>query len=146
MAFLTKNSTATRGTSSFASRRRGTAEAEGRQGGDRRSRRYRCGRDPALTGAGAGHLTIIDDDRVELSNLQRQPLYAASQVGERKSDLAARFIGKRNPHVECRTVSDRIEIDNAEAILSDHDLIIDGTDNFATRLLVNDAAVRLEFR
>jgi molybdopterin/thiamine biosynthesis adenylyltransferase len=98
---------------------------------------------PALTGAGAGHLTIIDDDRVELSNLQRQPLYAASQVGERKSDLAARFIGKRNPHVECRTVSDRIEIDNAEAILSDHDLIIDGTDNFATRLLVNDAAVRL---
>jgi len=98
---------------------------------------------PALTGAGVGHLTIIDDDRVELSNLQRQPLYAASQVGERKADLAARFIGKRNPHVECRTVSDRIEIDNAEAILSDHDLIIDGTDNFATRLLVNDAAVRL---
>jgi len=98
---------------------------------------------PALTGAGVGYLTIIDDDRVELSNLQRQPLYAASQVGERKSDLAARFIGKRNPHVECRTVADRIEIDNAEAILSDHDLIIDGTDNFATRLLVSDAAVRL---
>ena len=98
---------------------------------------------PALTGAGVGHLTIIDDDRVELSNLQRQPLYAASQVGERKADLAARFIGKRNPHLECRTVADRIEIDNAEAILSDHDLIIDGTDNFATRLLVSDAAVRL---
>jgi len=98
---------------------------------------------PALTGAGIGHLTIIDDDRVELSNLQRQPLYAANQVGERKVDLAARFVGKRNPHVECRTVPDRIEGDNADAILSGHDLIIDGTDNFATRLVVSDAAVRL---
>ena len=98
---------------------------------------------PALVGAGVGHLTIIDDDRVELSNLQRQPLYADNQIGERKVDLAARFIGKRNPHVECRTVADRIESDNAGAILSDHDLIIDGTDNFATRLVVSDAAVRL---
>ena len=98
---------------------------------------------PALTGAGVGHLTIIDDDRVELSNLQRQPLYAANQVGERKADLAARFVGKRNPHVECRTVADRIEGDNAEAILDGHDVILDGTDNFATRLMVSDAAVRL---
>jgi adenylyltransferase/sulfurtransferase len=98
---------------------------------------------PALTGAGVGHLTIIDDDRVELSNLQRQPLYAANQVGERKADLAARFVGKRNPHVECRTVADRIEGENAEAILDGHDLILDGTDNFATRLMVSDAAVRL---
>jgi molybdopterin/thiamine biosynthesis adenylyltransferase len=98
---------------------------------------------PALTGAGVGHLTIIDDDRVELSNLHRQPLYAANQVGERKAGLAARFVGKRNPHVECRTVADRIEGDNAEAILDGHDLILDGTDNFATRLTVSDAAMRL---
>jgi adenylyltransferase/sulfurtransferase len=98
---------------------------------------------PALTGAGVGQLTIIDDDRVELSNLQRQPLYASNQIGERKVDLAARFIGKRNPNVECRTIADRIETGNAEAILSGHDLIIDGTDNFMTRLTVSDAAVRL---
>jgi adenylyltransferase/sulfurtransferase len=98
---------------------------------------------PALIGAGVGHLTIIDDDRVELSNLQRQPLYTSDQVGERKVDLAARFIGKRNPHVEVRTVADRIEADNAAAILSGHDLILDGTDNFATRLVVSDAAVEL---
>jgi molybdopterin-synthase adenylyltransferase len=98
---------------------------------------------PALIGAGIGHLTIIDDDRVELSNLQRQPLYTSNQVGERKVQLAARFVGKRNPHVECRTVADRIDGDNADAILSDHDLILDGTDNFATRLVVSDAAVRL---
>jgi Dinucleotide-utilizing enzymes involved in molybdopterin and thiamine biosynthesis family 2 len=99
---------------------------------------------PALIGSGVGQLTIIDDDRVELSNLQRQPIYGSDQVGERKVDLAARFIGKRNPHVECRTVADRIEADNADAILSGHDLILDGTDNFATRLVVSDAAVRLE--
>jgi adenylyltransferase/sulfurtransferase len=99
---------------------------------------------PALVGAGVGHLTIIDDDRVELSNLQRQPLYAENQIGERKVDLAARFIGKRNPQIEVRTVPDRIEADNADAILSGHDLILDGTDNFATRLLVSDAAVRLD--
>jgi adenylyltransferase/sulfurtransferase len=98
---------------------------------------------PALVGVGVGHLTIIDDDRVELSNLQRQPLYVSDQIGERKVDLAARYVGKRNPHVECRTVADRVESDNAEAILSGHDLIIDGTDNFATRLTVSDAAVRL---
>lgn len=98
---------------------------------------------PALTGAGVGHLTIIDDDRVELSNLQRQPLYTSDQLGQRKVDLAARYIGKRNPHVECRTVADRIESDNVDAILSGHEFILDGTDNFATRLLVSDAAVRL---
>src|SRR5262245_2849797 len=98
---------------------------------------------PALTGAGIGHLTLIDDDRVELSNLQRQPLYTSDQAGQRKVDLAARYIGKRNPHVECQTVADRVEADNAEAILSGHDLIIDGTDNFATRLVVSDAAVEL---
>jgi adenylyltransferase/sulfurtransferase len=97
----------------------------------------------ALTGAGVGHLIIIDDDRVELSNLQRQPLYTSDQIGQRKIDLAARFIGKRNPHVECRTVADRIEGENTDAILTGHDLIIDGTDNFATRLVVSDAAVRL---
>ena len=98
----------------------------------------------ALIGAGVGHLTIIDDDRVELSNLQRQPLYTSDQIGQRKVDLAARFVGKRNSNVEVRTVADRIEADNADAILSGHDLIIDGTDNFATRLEVSDAAVRLE--
>ena len=98
---------------------------------------------PALAGAGVGHLTVIDDDRVELSNLQRQPLYSADQVGQRKAHLAARFVGKRNPHIEVRTVADRIDGDNAGAILSGHDLIVDGTDNFATRLAVSDAAVRL---
>ena len=99
---------------------------------------------PALTGAGVGHLTIIDDDKVDLTNLHRQPLYVTDQVGQRKAHLAARYIGKRNPHVESHTVADRIDSDNAEAILAGHDLIMDGTDNFATRLVVSDASVRLD--
>jgi adenylyltransferase/sulfurtransferase len=98
---------------------------------------------PALTGAGVGHLTIIDDDQVELSNLQRQPLFSTSDVGGPKADLAAEFVSNRNPHVETATVGKRIDADNAEAILASHQLIIDGTDNFATRLVVSDAAVRL---
>jgi adenylyltransferase/sulfurtransferase len=98
---------------------------------------------PALVGAGIGHLTIIDDDRVELSNLQRQPIYGSDQIGERKADLAARFAGKRNPHVKVRAIVDRIDVDNADPILSGHDLVFDGTDNFATRLIVSDASFRL---
>ena len=98
---------------------------------------------PALVGAGIGHLTIVDDDRVELSNLQRQPIYGSDQIGERKADLAARFAGKRNPHVKVRAIVDRIDVDNADAILSGHDIVVDGTDNFATRLIVSDASFRL---
>ena len=98
---------------------------------------------PALAGAGVGQLTIIDDDRVDLSNLQRQPQFATTEVGQPKAGLAARFVQSRNPHVQVGTVVERIGTGNAEAILAGHDLIIDGTDNFATRLVVNDAAVKL---
>lgn len=98
---------------------------------------------PALVGAGIGCITVIDNDEVELSNLQRQPLYATREVGQAKAELAERFIRSRNPNVEVRTLCDRIESANADQLLSGHDLILDGTDNFATRLAVSDAAVRL---
>lgn len=98
---------------------------------------------PALAGAGVGHLTIIDDDKVELSNLQRQPLYVTNNLDQPKATLAADFIKARNPDVQVQTISDRIETGNAELILGGHDLILDGTDNFMTRLCVSDAAVRL---
>ncbi|MBA3666476.1 MAG: HesA/MoeB/ThiF family protein [Sphingomonas sp.] len=99
---------------------------------------------PALAGAGVGHLTIIDGDIVELSNLQRQPLYRTADIGNSKADLAAAFIAERNPHVTVRAIGQRIDAANAEMHLAGHDLIIDGTDNFATRLTVSDAAVRLD--
>jgi adenylyltransferase/sulfurtransferase len=98
---------------------------------------------PALTGAGVGQLTIIDDDQVDLSNLQRQPLYVSEDVGLPKAALAARYVEERNPHVAVRAIAERIEAATVDRLLADHDLIIDGTDNFATRLLVSDAAVRL---
>lgn len=98
---------------------------------------------PALAGAGIGSLTIIDGDRVELSNLQRQPIYTSSQVGMGKALLASHWVMSRNPHVAVRAVQERIEENNAADMLSGHDLVIDGTDNFATRLLVSDTCVAL---
>ena len=98
---------------------------------------------PALAGAGVGRLTIIDDDRVELSNLQRQPQFTGLELGQSKAPLAARFVQDRNPNIGVATVETRLDASNASAILDGHDLIIDGTDNFATRLLVGDTAVGL---
>ena len=98
---------------------------------------------PALAGAGVGQLTIIDGDTVDLSNLQRQPLYTSAEVGEGKAKLAAAFVAQRNPFIAVRAVAERIDAANAESLLVGHDLIVDGTDNFATRLMVSDAAVKL---
>ena len=98
---------------------------------------------PALAGAGIGHLTIIDGDRVDLSNLQRQPLYGTAQVGMDKARLAAQFVMARNPHVGLYAIGDRIDSANAADLLAGYDLVIDGTDNFATRLLISDTCVAL---
>jgi adenylyltransferase/sulfurtransferase len=98
---------------------------------------------PALAGAGVGRLTIIDGDMVDLSNLQRQPLYRTSDIGQPKAALAAAFLADRNPHVAITAIAQRVTPANAEALLAGHDLILDGTDNFATRLLVSDTATRL---
>lgn len=98
---------------------------------------------PALAGAGVGRLTIIDGDTVDLSNLQRQPLYTSADGGAGKAQLAAAFVTARNPFVTVRPIAERVEAGNAQTLLADHDLIIDGTDNFATRLLVSDTAVAL---
>lgn len=98
---------------------------------------------PALVGAGIGHLTLIDDDTVDLSNLQRQPLYRTEDVGKAKTDLAKAWAESRNPHIDIETKAGRLTEENAHALMSGHDLILDGTDNFATRLLVADTAVKL---
>ena len=98
---------------------------------------------PALAGAGIGQLTIIDGDTVDLSNLQRQPLYRTDDIGLPKAELAAAFVADRNPRIAVTTIAERITPANAAALLAGHDLILDGTDNFATRLLVSDTATRL---
>jgi len=98
---------------------------------------------PALAGAGIGRLTIIDDDVVEVANLHRQPLFDESDAGRAKAGLAADFARGLNHFVEALAVRERIGADNAPALLSGHDLVVDGCDNFATRLAVSDACVAL---
>ncbi len=99
---------------------------------------------PALAAAGIGRLTIIDDDVIELSNLHRQLIYREDQVGEAKAETAARFSRALNSHVEVIAVDRRITDDNAQDLLAGHDMVLDGSDNFATRLTVNQACVEQE--
>jgi adenylyltransferase/sulfurtransferase len=99
---------------------------------------------PALAGAGIGRLTIIDDDVIELSNLHRQLIYREDQVGAGKAAAAAGFSRNLNPYVEVNPVNRRIIDDNSQDLLADHDMVLDGSDNFATRLTVNQACVALE--
>ena len=96
---------------------------------------------PALAGAGVGALTIIDDDVIELANLHRQPLFRERDAGHAKAELAAQFVHRLNRHVKAMPVQARIDGVSAPHLLSGHDLVIDGSDNFATRLAVSDACV-----
>ena len=99
---------------------------------------------PALAAAGVGKLTIIDNDMVDRSNLQRQPIFRDDQVGGEKAKLAAAFAVAINPHVEAMACERRIDSGNAQELLSGHSLVLDGSDNFATRLAVSDACVGLD--
>lgn len=94
-----------------------------------------------LAGAGVGRLVVIDDDRVDLSNLQRQILFGTGDVGLPKAEQAAAAIRRYNPHVAVKTVVARITAQNAATLLSGADVVVDGCDNFATRLSVADAAL-----
>jgi adenylyltransferase/sulfurtransferase len=96
-----------------------------------------------LAAAGVGKLTIVDDDVVERSNLQRQIVHTDADVGEPKAESARRYVEALNPDVEVTTRRTRLDVDNARDLLSGHDVIVDCTDNFRTRYIVNDAA-RLE--
>jgi adenylyltransferase/sulfurtransferase len=98
---------------------------------------------PALAGAGVGQLTIVDSDVVELANLHRQPLFEESHAGRPKAVLAADFVGRLNHLVEVSPKQERIDAENARELLAGHDLVIDGSDNFSTRLAVSDTCVAL---
>lgn len=94
-----------------------------------------------LAAAGLGRLTLIDDDSVDLSNLQRQTLFGTADQGRSKVEAAAEAVARLNPDV--RVIVHRVRIDaaNAPALLAGVDVVLDGTDNFATRLAVADAAL-----
>ena len=92
-----------------------------------------------LAAAGVGAIGIIDDDRVSLDNLQRQIVHDTTSVGKLKTKSAATTIERLNPHVETRLYSTRLVPENAWRSSRDYDIVADGSDNFATRYLVNDA-------
>lgn len=96
-----------------------------------------------LAAAGVGTLTIIDADTVELTNLQRQIIHTTPGIGERKVDSAARALANLNPRTRVIPIATRLTAENAREYLAECDLIIDGTDNFPTRYLINDACVLL---
>ena len=91
-----------------------------------------------LAAAGVGTISVVDDDVVSLSNLQRQVLYGAAQIGEAKVDAAASAVGRLNPDVDFRAIRQRITAETSFETLNGVDAVIDGSDNFATRLIVND--------
>ena len=92
-----------------------------------------------LAAAGVGTLGIADDDVVELSNLQRQVIHGDDDVGQPKVDSAGEFVATLNPDIGVEKHETRVTEDNIEALITDYDFVVDGTDNFGTRYLVNDA-------
>lgn len=94
-----------------------------------------------LAAAGIGSLVLIDDDTVDLSNLQRQTIYREDQVGHRKAELGEVWVRELDSGLDVRWICERITADNAGALLAGADLVLDGCDNFATRLAVSDACV-----
>ena len=94
-----------------------------------------------LTAAGVGRIGITDDDHVEISNLQRQVLFSHDDEGENKAQVAAVKLAKINPLVTIEPYAQRLTRENCESLFKTYDLIVDGTDNFSSRYLINDACV-----
>jgi adenylyltransferase/sulfurtransferase len=96
-----------------------------------------------LAAAGVGKIGVVDFDTIDASNLQRQVLYGTADVGRNKVAVATQRLRELNPEVDIVAYNTRLTSDNALAVLRDYDVVIDGTDNFPTRYLVNDACVLL---
>ncbi|HEY2463296.1 MAG TPA: ThiF family adenylyltransferase [Steroidobacteraceae bacterium] len=94
-----------------------------------------------LAGAGVGLLGLIDPDLLDASNLHRQPIYALADTGKPKADLARAAIAAINPAVQVETHAVRFNADNALELIRRHDIVVDCSDNFRTKYLINDAAV-----
>jgi molybdopterin/thiamine biosynthesis adenylyltransferase len=101
-----------------------------------------CASATYLTAAGVGHISIVDFDTVELSNLNRQILYWEDEIGEKKVVVAQRKLSKLNPTVEINPIFAKITNENVLSIIDKSQVVIDGLDNSATRLVVNSACVK----
>jgi adenylyltransferase/sulfurtransferase len=94
-----------------------------------------------LAAAGIGHLGIVDFDTVDLSNLQRQIIHSTERIGMLKTESAKKTIAALNPDVNVTTYNERVNSQNIRELFEGYDYIVDGSDNFATRFLINDACV-----
>ncbi|TKT88635.1 molybdopterin-synthase adenylyltransferase MoeB [Dyadobacter frigoris] len=96
-----------------------------------------------LTAAGVGTICVVDDDTVDVTNLHRQILYSADDIGKSKAETAVKKLSAMNPFINLIAIPVRLDELNASEIISNYDLVIDGSDNFATRYLANDVCVAL---
>lgn len=96
-----------------------------------------------LAAAGVGKIRILDSDIIDTTNLQRQILFKHSEIGSSKSETAKQRIQELNPFIEIESFPVRINEENAENLLKDNDLILEGSDNFETKFLINDLACKL---
>ncbi|MFB6211904.1 MAG: molybdopterin-synthase adenylyltransferase MoeB [Halobacteriales archaeon] len=92
-----------------------------------------------LAAAGVGTLGIVDDDTVERSNLQRQIIHADADVGRKKVESAREYVADLNPDITVRAIDERVTVETVDRLIEGYDFVIDGTDNFQTRFLINDA-------
>lgn len=96
-----------------------------------------------LTGAGVGCIGLVDDDVVSISNLQRQVLYSEKELGKPKAICAAERLSALNSEITIRTYPIRLTEENAQEIISQYDIVVDGCDNFSTRYLINDICAEM---
>jgi adenylyltransferase/sulfurtransferase len=94
-----------------------------------------------LAAAGVGRITVCDFDVVDASNLQRQVIFATSDLGRPKAEAAAERLSALNPAITVRPIGDRVSTHNAQQLVDGHDVVVDGSDNFGTRYLLSDACV-----
>ena len=97
-----------------------------------------------LTTAGVGHLGLIDDDVVSLSNLHRQVLYNEADIGQPKAECAVRHLQAKNSDIHIEGYPFRLDKENAEALIAKYDIVVDGCDNHATRYLISDVCHQLQ--
>ena len=94
--------------------------------------------------AGVGYIGIIDFDTIEIHNLHRQILYTENEIGKEKAIIAKEVVSKLNPLIEVVAITEKLTIENASTIIAQYDVVVDGSDNFTTRYLVNDTCVTLQ--
>lgn len=97
---------------------------------------------PYLAGAGIGRITVIDDDRVAIDNLQRQVLFTESDTGQPKAEVAAVRLRALNTAISVDGIDGRLDAGNVQRLFEDHDVIVDGSDNFDTKFLIGDASLK----